>query len=328
MNATVIVLSWNGADVLGDCLQALAVQEPVPADVLVVDNGSADDSAALVHERFPQFACAENGRNLGFAAGMNSGMRRLLEREQPPDAIVLLNQDTIVAPDWLAQILAPLDAEPRVAAVGCKIFYPDGETIQHAGAWLQMPRAINRHFGWQERDQGQYDQPSDVDVVTGAALALRVSALREVGLLDEGYTHYYEDIDLCWRLRRAGYMVRYQPSATLRHAESQSVPDVVRRSMLFNRNRLRFVVKALPSDLFWNDFLAAERLNLALHAVGPEGCALRRAYLDGIWHAREWRAAREQFYPVPPDERARFDALFGQLRYELAQFDRSQRPWR
>jgi GT2 family glycosyltransferase len=328
MSAAVVVLSWNGENELGACLEALRDQDSGPADVLVVDNGSSDRSVALVRERFPAVQCIENGRNLGFARGMNVGMRALMERPTPPDAIVLLNQDTIVAPDWLRQILAPFAEAERIAAVGCKIYYPDGQTIQHAGAWIQLPRAFGQHIGWRERDTGQYDEPRDMETVTGAAIALRVSSLYEVGLLDEGYTHYYEDSDLCWRLRRAGYRVRYAPLATLRHAESQSLPDFVRRSTLLNRNRLRFIVKTMPSELLWTDFVLAERVYLALHAVGPEGRALRRAYMEGILHGQAWRAAREQFYHVTPSERARLETLCAGLRHDLIAFDRSARPWK
>jgi GT2 family glycosyltransferase len=324
MRASIIVLSWNGADDLPDCLDAVLAQEGAVADLLVVDNGSVDGSSALVRERYPNARLVENSRNLGFAAGMNVGMRLLRDAAEPPDVVVLLNQDTIVAPDWLHSILAPFEQDERIGAVGCKIYYPDGRTLQHAGAWIELGRAIPRHYGYGELDTGQYDQPRAVEYVTGAALALRMGALDQVALLDEGYTHFIEDVDLCWRLRRAGYLVHYAPAAKLRHGESRSVADPVRRSALFNRNRLRYVVKTTPPDLLWNNFLVAERAYLAASEDGPDMRALRWAYLDGIMCRAEWCHARAQYYHVTPAERARLDNLCADLRRNLAAFGRDR----
>jgi GT2 family glycosyltransferase len=323
MKAAVIVLSWNGADDLPACLDALLAQEGAEAEVLVVDNGSADGSAALVRERYPAVRLVENGRNLGFSAGMNVGMRLVREAPEPPDAIVLLNQDTIVASDWLGNLLAPFEQNARIGAVGCKIFYPDGRTLQHAGAWLETARAVPHHYGYGERDNRQYDQPRAVEYVTGAAIALRMGALDEVGLFDEGYSPaYFEEIDLCWRLRRAGYLVHYAPTATLRHAESSSTSDPVRLNALVNRNRLRFVVKTYPAARIWGEFLIAERARLAMLTQGLEARMLRRAYLEGILASDEWIAARAHFYPVDAGEARRLGRLCADLRRDMAAFDR------
>ena len=325
MRATVIVLSWNGADDLPACLDAVLGQAGAAADLLVVDNGSVDGSAALVRERYPAARLVENGRNLGFSAGMNVGMGLLRASAEPPDVVVLLNQDTVVAPGWLRAILAPLEQDERIGAVGCKIYYPDGRTLQHAGAWVEPGRAVPRHYGYGEIDAGQYDQPRAVEYVTGAAMALRMRALDQVGLLDEGYSPaYFEEIDLCWRLRRTGYLVHYAPGATLRHAESRSVADSVRRSALFNRNRLRYVAKTFPSERLWADFRFVERVFLAAHGFGAEARALQWAYLQAILYRDEWRRAREQFYDVTDAERARLDALWANLRRDLVGFMRER----
>lgn len=325
MNAAVVVLSWNGSAVLEECLRSLVEQDERPVDVLVVDNGSTDGSVALIRERFPALPLIENGRNLGFASGMNIGMRALLDRPAPPEIMLLLNQDTVVAPDWLRRMVEPFGADERIATVGCKIYYSDGRTIQHAGARVLLPRGFGIHYGWHERDEGQYDQPRELECVTGAAIGFRTAALREVGLLDEGYTPaYFEETDLCWRLRRAGYRVYYTPYATLRHAESFSTADPARRSALLNRNRLRFVIKTFPSELIWGDFLLAERAYLAACSNMHEGHALRWAYLEGILHRAAWLRARAQFYHVTPAERARFEDLCAGLRRDLAAFDRAR----
>jgi GT2 family glycosyltransferase len=320
MRAAIIVLAWNGLGELPACLDSALSQADATADLLVVDNGSVDGSGALVRERYPTVRLVENNRNLGFAAGMNVGMRLLREAPDPPQVVVLLNQDTVVAPDWLRSILAPFEQDERIGAVGCKIYYSDGRTLQHAGAWIEPGRAIPRHYGYGESDQGQYDRPRAVEYVTGAAIALRMRALDEIGLLDEGYTHFIEDVDLCWRLRRASYLVHYAPAAMLRHAESTSVAGWLRRAQLFNRNRLRYVVKTTPPELLWNDFLVAERAYLAAFPGGPDMRALRWAYLDGIMCRVEWRRAREQYYHVTPAERARLDNMCAELRRDVVAY--------
>lgn len=319
---TTIVLSWNAADDLAGCLRALAGQAAGVPQVLVVDNGSADGAPELVRRDFPWATLIENGRNLGFAGGMNAGIRRLQSAPQPPDVVVLLNQDTAVAPDWLEQIAAPFAEDARVGAVGCKIHYPDGVTVQHAGGVIGGGRALPRHIGHGERDDGRFDAPADMAYLTGAALALRMSALDTVGLLDEGYfPAYFEDIDLCLRLTQAGYRLRYQPAATLRHAESRSTSDELRRSLLFNRNRLRFVIKHWPARRIAEEFLLAERAYLAAGPAPIERRVLRLAYLEGILRREDWLAARARQLPLPPEEAAWLRGVFRTLREDLAMAD-------
>ncbi|MFQ3662335.1 MAG: glycosyltransferase, partial [Chloroflexaceae bacterium] len=113
MSSAVLVLTWNGGEAALRCLEAVAALDPPPWRVLVVDNASSDGTPARVAARFPDFDLIRNPRNLGFAAGMNVGINALLSRDPPPETIVLLNQDTLVDPGWLAAITAPL-AEDQV----------------------------------------------------------------------------------------------------------------------------------------------------------------------------------------------------------------------
>lgn len=303
MRAAVLILAWNGSSVLEDCLQALAPQLSDERTLLVVDNGSIDDSVKRVQQVCPDVTIIENGTNLGFSGGVNIGLRALLQVE-PPEVVVLLNQDTIVAPNWLERLLNPF-ADPKVAAIGCKLLYPDG-TIQHAGTYLEYPRQIAQHIGWHEPDSGQYNETHDIEYVTGAALALRSNALERVGLMDEGYSPgYYEDTDLCWRLRHAGYRVVYTGAASAIHQESLSTSDTVRRSMIYNRNRIRFVLKTTTSHTFWQEFVPAERQFIANYGTGPEARALRWAYLHSLLmlpHTLQARAALTPSDPLAQDE--------------------------
>jgi GT2 family glycosyltransferase len=312
MRAAVLVLSWNAADALLACLTSLAAQQRPPELTLVVDNGSHDGAADQVAAAFPSATLIRNPRNLGFAGGMNTGIRALQALPEPPDAVVLLNQDTLLDPGWLAAILAPLEADPAVGAVGCKIRYPDGR-LQHAGITLDE-RSIVRHLGWHEPDRGQYDVEQRCDYVTGAALALRMSALATVGLLDEGYTPaYFEDLDLCWRLRHGGYRVIYAPKATLAHQESLSLRDEVSRSAFYNRSRLRFVLKSYPLATL-EGFLGKELAFLSQHIGIDEGRVLRWAYAETWLALEELLAARRAIEPaLPASAAATMHALLVEL---------------
>jgi GT2 family glycosyltransferase len=301
MRSAVIVLTWNAADAALACLGSLAALDPAPDQVVVVDNASVDGSADRVAEHFPAVTLIRNAANLGFSGGMNVGMRALLAQKAPPEAIILLNQDTLVDTGWLAALTTALEADLTLGAVGCKIRYPDG-SIQHAGVTLDWPRAVAHHIGWHEPDTGQHDAPQPMEFVTAAAVALRAEALARVGLLDEGYAPaYFEDVDLCWRLRRAGYRIGYAPAATLVHQESLSLHDELTRSAHYNRGRLRFVLKTYALADLLGPFVAAERDFMHMYGHQPEGRALRWAYAEALAALPDIIAARRALGLDTPD---------------------------
>ncbi len=297
MRTVAIVLSWNAVDATLACLESLHRQS-IPVEVLVVDNASQDGTPARVAAQYPHVRLICNQRNLGFAGGMNTAIRALLAEAEPPDAVVLLNQDTMLDEQCIEHFIAPLQADEQVAAVGAKICYPDG-TIQHAGVTLEWPRAIVQHIGWHEPDTGQYDELVELEWVTGAALALRLRALDPVQPLDEGFAPaYFEDIDLCQRLRRAGWKIVYNPAATLTHHESLSLRDELQRSCYYNRGRLRFVLKHFSMASLIDEFLPAELSHAQRHALWPvEGQALRWAYAETLLNYSSILAARRQLDP-------------------------------
>ncbi len=311
MNSAVLLLTWNAADAALACLHSLMQQQPMPAHILVVDNASHDGTAERIAQAYPALHLIRNPHNLGFSGGMNVGIRALRALPSPPDAVLLLNQDTTVAPDWSAAISAPLEDSPRIGAVGCKICYPDG-TLQHAGAQLAWPRAVAHHVGLHQRDRGQFDTPRDYDTLTAAALALRMTALHEVGLFDTGYAPaYYEDADLCWRMWRAGWRLHYTPPARVVHQESLSIRDSLLRSSYYNRGRLRFVLKTYPLETLLMAFFASERSFIIHQGHAEEERALRRAYVETLLRLPEILAARARYHPplAPAAERAIIDML-------------------
>ncbi len=314
MRIATIVLSWNAAYATIACLESLYHQS-IPTEILVVDNASHDEVVASILACHPNVRLIRNQRNLGFAGGMNSGIRALLNDSPPPDVLVLLNQDTVLDPTCIEHLVSPMMTDEQVAAVGAKIRYPDG-TIQHAGVFLEWPRAIVRHIGWHEPDRGQHDTLQEYEFVTGAAIALRTKAIAAVQMFDEGFTPaYFEDIDLCQRLRKQGWKIVYNPAATLVHHESLSLPDELQRSCYYNRGRLRFIFKHYSLHDLEESFLPAELHHIQRHVLWPnEGRALRWAYTETLLHWRTILRGRQQVYgSCHPLEEERMGHILMQL---------------
>ena len=175
---TAIILNWNGRAYLEACLTALLAQEYPIERVVLVDNGSTDDSVPFVRERFPTVTVLVNGGNVGFAAGNNVALRELTS-----DCALLLTPDVVLSPGCVAALSATLAADPTIAIAGCKLWYPDGQTLQHAGGYITRPQAMPGHYGVGERDAGQCDARRNVEYVIGAAAAWLLSGRAERGAL-------------------------------------------------------------------------------------------------------------------------------------------------
>jgi GT2 family glycosyltransferase len=211
----VIVLNWNGGEANLRCLRSL-VDAGIPEERIVfVDNASEDGSREAVERAFPRALCVRNSSNLGFCAGMNVGLRRALERGDR--ALLVLNNDVEVEEGFLAPLARALDGE-HVGAVGPKVLLPGNERrIWCAGGRIDHRANVSRLRGHGELDRGGFDREEDVDYLPGCALLLRAEALREVGLFDEQFFAYMEDVDLGVRLRAHGWRVRYVPSSSVVH---------------------------------------------------------------------------------------------------------------
>jgi GT2 family glycosyltransferase len=277
VKTSVLILSWNGETYLPDCLNAVMAQSHAPHEVILVDNASTDGSVELVAANFPQVRIICNDENLGFAGGMNAGLK-----EATGDIAVLLNQDTVVREDWLAELVKAMETDKHIGIAGCKILYPDGQTIQHAGGYLEYPLGLSHHYGYGELDQGQWDEQREVEYVTGAAMAIQLEVLERIGYLDDDFfPAYFEDADLCLRARQAGYKVVYVPTAALLHHESAST-ETVEQHYYYHRNRLRLLLKHYTLEQFKRDFLPAEKERFALPLPLNEVRALRRSYLEKL----------------------------------------------
>jgi GT2 family glycosyltransferase len=277
VKVSVVVPVWNGRKYLGPCLDAVLEQDMAGSEIIVVDDGSTDGSADFVAEYYPQVQLVRKEHNEGYAAACNLGM----ERAQG-DVLVLLNQDTRVEEGWLRALAAAVEDE-SVGVAGCKILYPDGRLIQHAGGWIDWPLGLARHYGKGEPDEGQWDEPRRVEYVTGASFAFRRDVMDTVGRLDEGFRPgYYEDADYCLRVRAAGRDIVHEPRAALVHAESTSLSDRRAISSAYQRGRLRLVLKHVPPERLLAEFVPAEERYQPAAIRGGESASLRVAYLDAM----------------------------------------------
>lgn len=212
-DVAVLVLNWNGRRWLSACLDALLAQAGPRFQAVLVDNGSADGSQALVRERFPAVHVLELGANLGFGRAYN---RAIAVCDAP--LVVLLNNDTAVQPGWLAALVAEAEAHPEAAAIGSELAYIDRpDVLNHAGGRVTVLGA-GYDVGFGALDGPEYSNAGTVGCATGAAMLVRRAAFLEAGGFDESYFAYFEDADLCWRLWLRGYTVRYAPAARVLHA--------------------------------------------------------------------------------------------------------------
>jgi len=210
----IIILNYNGRHLLDDCLNSLA-RLTTPVEVVVADNGSTDGSVEHLHAQWPNARVLAFERNLGFAGAYN---RALAEVEC--EWAVLLNNDAVLAPNWLEILLDAARQHPRAAILGGKLLFSGermpGRVIQCAGAsYTDAGTAFE--IGWGQADHGQYDQPRVVASIPGAALLIKRAVFLELGGFDADYFAYLEDVDLCWRAWLAGHEVWYIPQAEAQH---------------------------------------------------------------------------------------------------------------
>lgn len=276
IDAAIIVVTFNHATYIAECLASLLALNPAPTELLVVDNHSRDGTAAIIQERFPQVRLIEAGANLGFAGGCNLGARATSAA-----TIVLANPDLVVRSDWLAGLCAPLARWPQVGIVGGKLLYRGSGRLQHAGGMLHMPLGLGQHRGSGELDRGQYEAIETVEYVTGAALACRRSVWDQLNGLDASfYPAYYEEVDLCMRARRQGLLVVYTPRAVATHVEGTSVGQGSARYLrLFHLNRLHYLFKHFNNPWLVRTWLPAELTYLRSVANDDEIDALQSVYL-------------------------------------------------
>src|SRR3972149_757010 len=219
-NVFIIILNWNGYQDTAECLRSVRRLTYPSCKVIVVDNGSSDGSVAKLKEEFKEVFYIENKENLGFATGNNVGISYALE--YGADYVLLLNNDTLVEPDSLDILVEVAERNPSAGVLGPKVLcYPDTHLVYSRGEsyslWFNM-----RTIDIGEVDQGKETLPRRVDYVVGCAMLVSKKFIEEVGLLDETFFAYFEEIDWCFRGRKNGFDILYVPGAIIYHRGSVS----------------------------------------------------------------------------------------------------------
>jgi GT2 family glycosyltransferase len=276
-----IIVNWNGKETLNQCLSSILKNTATPIQIVVVDNGSTDQSVEMLQREFQSVKVIQNSSNRGFSKANNQGIK--YAAAQGADYFLLLNNDILITQeDWLTRMVGLLESDRSVSMVGCKLVYPDGR-LQHAGGFVGVAGAGHRGDG--EKDTGQYGKIEFVDYVTGAALLTKAQVIRRVGLLDEGFTPLYcEDTDWCLRARFCGYKIAYMPNPTLIHKHGSSAKNLRRRTseFYFKRSWIRFFLLNFPLEALVKRLLFFEAMEFVACYVdrNPKGRLPLRARLD------------------------------------------------
>ena len=221
MDLSIIILSFNTKKLLQECLKALRNDD----EVIVVDNASSDGSAEMVKKDFPKVKLIKNKKNLGFAKANNQGIRRA-----QGEYYLLLNSDTQVKPGSLNKLIQFAKKEPEVGIIGARLINPDDSVQPSIYHFPTLWRAIREYWlgqkGVYEKYSPQGRKAVEVEAVTGAAMLIPRKTIEKVGLLDERYFMYFEDLDYCRRVRLVGFKVFYLPTAGILHHHGKSAEKV------------------------------------------------------------------------------------------------------
>ncbi|MCA9933140.1 MAG: glycosyltransferase family 2 protein [Ardenticatenaceae bacterium] len=253
--ASIIIPHLNGRHHLDDCFQSLRQQTFTDFEVILVDNGSSDGTQAYVREQFPEVRLLELGQNRGFTGACNAGWRAA-----SGEFIILLNNDTEVAPDWLANVVDAFERHPEVGSIASKMLLFDKRDHLHtAGDFVRVDGIPGNRGVWQ-KDEGQFDREEYVFSACGGSAAYRQTMLAEIGFLDDDFFFSCEDVDMGWRVNLVGWRVLYVPTAVLYHKLKATGGDVT-GSYYDGRNFLYLIWKNYPGSLLrrhWRLILRAQ----------------------------------------------------------------------
>jgi len=248
MHLVVVIPNWNGKEHLGDALDSLRSQTLKPT-VLVVDNGSVDGSQDFIKKTYPEVKLIERDKNYGFTGGVNPGIEEAIKTDA--DYVALLNNDAVADKDWLKHLVAKAENDSKIGIVACKTIRTDKKHLDSTGEcfsiWgVPFPRGRN------QVDSNQYDKAEEVFGGSGGASLYRVSLLKEIGLFDQRFFAYFEDVDISFRARLAGWKIWYEPEAFVYHHVSATASKLGNFARYHSvKNFFLVYIKNMPGWLYW-----------------------------------------------------------------------------
>lgn len=303
MKIAVVILNWNGKQLLEQFLPSIIAHSQGLAGVYVADNNSSDDSVAFVKANYPQVTLVRNAENGGYAKGYNDALKNI-----EADIYCLINSDVEVTKNWLVPVVEAFQNAPELAVIQPKILdYNSKNTFEYAGAGGGFTDSLGylycrgRVFSTLENDSGQYDTALDIHWASGACFFVRSSVFHELNGFDEGFFAHQEEVDLCWRIRNAGHRIAVAPKAIIYHVGGATLSVLNPQKTYLNfRNSLFTLTKNLPSNrLFLVLFIRLCLDGLAvvkyLFELKPRhGWAILKAHLHFYRKWAHYRAKRKE----------------------------------
>lgn len=271
-HVAVIILNWNGWQDTSACVRSLQESTYPNYNILLVDNGSTDDSVARLREQFPDLEILETGENLGFAKGNNAGMAHVLAADMA-DYVWLLNNDTLVQPSTLAELIQTADNIPHTGALGAVLMEADRPDVVQE--WGGRRMCLWTGIAWPASSK----RPPNY--ICGASLFLRKACLTQCGLFDPEYFFFFEDTDLGYRIRNQGWDIHTAQLAVVLHKGSASVGTQSHNQFYwYRRGLIRFLLAHAPFP--WLPILGTTAARLLLSALARNGPVFRGTW-NGFW---------------------------------------------
>jgi len=261
MTVSAIIVNWNGGKFLRDCIASPYRELGWPLrEIILLDNASSDQSVESVQHAFPAVAIVRTGGNLGFARANNLGILA-----SQSESVLLMNNDAVANPGSIGSLVAVMEQDDRIGIVGPQLRNPDGSLQLSYGRFPSVLRVVGglriRKVDRYYEGTG-YENPHDVDWMTGACLLVRRRMLEEIGLLDERFFFNYEDVDLCKRAHDRGWRCVYTPDASVMHQKAgSSVNPEMKERILLEKRRSQLLYYSKHGSI--ESFYLIKALNLA-----------------------------------------------------------------
>jgi GT2 family glycosyltransferase len=303
-NLSVVVVNWNGRALLQDCLASLQAQTLANLEVVLVDNGSTDDSVSFARREFPRVSVLELGNNHGFAGGSNRGIAAT-----SGEFVALLNNDAVAEPRWAERLLSAA-ADPRVGIAASRVLlHADRGRLDSAGDGMTTVGVAFKR-GHLEPADG-FMEAQAVFGASGCAMLLRRAMLEDVGMFDEDFFLIYEDADLCFRARLRGWTCRYAPEAVVYHKLNASIGRLSATHVYYGQRNAELVYfKNMPGPLLWK--------HLPAHLANTAAAA---AYFTAQGRLLSYLRAKAAFVRALPAVARKRTAIQGRRTVEAAEIE-------